>query len=147
MSNYSPDSSVMLHSLSAAKREGKGIRGQHVNQELHVNRVGCLRAGDKAEPWDAPKGVQRYTLNDLARATNNFSREHEIGSGGFGKVFYGNFPRNKTLAIKRASTSISANGQTQFRNEVCYNVSPLVWSWPFSKLPLQKTTLCIALVT
>lgn len=74
--------------------------------------------GEKAEPWDAPKGVQRYTLDDLARATNNFSKEHEIGAGGFGKVFYGNFPGNKTLAIKRVSTSTSANDQTQFRNEV-----------------------------
>ncbi|KAG0632317.1 hypothetical protein M758_1G319300 [Ceratodon purpureus] len=77
-----------------------------------------VRDGGKVEPWDAPKGVQRYTLDDLVRATNNFSKEHEIGSGGFGKVFYGNFPGNKKLAIKRASTSTSANGQTQFRNEV-----------------------------
>lgn len=75
-------------------------------------------AGDKEEPWEQPKGVHRYTLDDLSRATNNFSKEHEIGSGGFGKVFSGNFPGNKTLAIKRASIHTSANGQTQFRNEV-----------------------------
>jgi len=102
--------------------------------------MGFLRAGEKVEFWDAPKGVQRFTLDDLARATKNFSREHEIGSGGFGKVFYGNFPGNKTLAIKRASTSTSASGQTQFRNEVrCCN-SPLrckIFSSNF-ELPLMQ---------
>ncbi|KAG0620203.1 hypothetical protein M758_4G197700 [Ceratodon purpureus] len=77
-----------------------------------------VRDGDKDEPWEQPKGVYRYTLDDLKRATSNFSKEHEIGSGGFGKVFSGKFPGNKTLAIKRASISTSANGQTQFRNEV-----------------------------
>ena len=83
-----------------------------------------MKTGDKDEPWEQPKGVYRYTLDDLKRATSNFSKEHEIGSGGFGKVFSGKFPGNKTLAIKRASISTSANGQTQFRNEVCCNQFP-----------------------
>ena len=108
-------------SLSAATRKETWVEEKLYKSEIHINiSVGFFRAGGKVEPWDAPKGVQRYTLDDLVRATNNFSKEHEIGSGGFGKVFYGNFPGNKKLAIKRASTSTSANGQTQFRNEV-YN--------------------------
>jgi len=67
--------------------------------------------------WEPPKGVQRYTFQDLEKATGGFSKDHEIGAGGFGKVFYGNFPDGRTLAIKRASET-GSQGIREFRNEV-----------------------------
>ena len=69
------------------------------------------------DPWDIPEGVHRFTLTELSRATGNFDREHEIGAGGFGKVFVGTLADGKMVAIKRASTT-SIQGQMEFRNEV-----------------------------
>jgi hypothetical protein len=67
--------------------------------------------------WEPPKGVQRFTFQDLEKATGGFSKDHEIGEGGFGKVFYGTFPDGRLLAIKRASGT-GSQGITEFRNEV-----------------------------
>lgn len=88
-----------------------------------------LGVGEQEGHWEVPKGVQRFTLEDLARATQDFSKEHEIGSGSFGKVFVGSFPNSKSLAIKRASTSTSDNGQMEFRNEVIIIPSLMPYSY------------------
>jgi len=69
--------------------------------------------------WQAPPGVQRFKLSELSSATGGFDKAHEIGVGGFGKVFIGNFKDGRTLAIKRASGLVSSNqGLAEFRNEV-----------------------------
>lgn len=67
--------------------------------------------------WDVPKGVHRFTIAELVKATGNFDKQHEIGAGGFGKVFFGTLADGKTVAIKRAS-STSFQGHVEFRNEV-----------------------------
>ncbi|KAG0625361.1 hypothetical protein M758_2G048800 [Ceratodon purpureus] len=69
--------------------------------------------------WQAPHGVHRYKLSELSNATGGFDEAHEIGVGGFGKVFVGNFKDGRTLAIKRASGLVSSTqGLAEFRNEV-----------------------------
>ncbi|KAG0569894.1 hypothetical protein KC19_6G123800 [Ceratodon purpureus] len=75
---------------------------------------------DVSDPnWQAPPGVQRFKLSELSNATGGFDKAHEIGVGGFGKVFIGNFKDGRTLAIKRASGLVSSNqGLAEFRNEV-----------------------------
>jgi len=71
--------------------------------------------------WQAPPGVQRFKLSELSNATGGFDKSHEIGIGGFGKVFVGNFKDGRTLAIKRASGLVSSNqGLAEFRNEVLF---------------------------
>lgn len=66
--------------------------------------------------WEGPEGVQRFHYRDLSRATSDFNSSHEIGRGGFGKVFWGVVDGRK-VAIKRAhSTSIQSS--SGFRNEV-----------------------------
>lgn len=73
--------------------------------------------GGADEDWEVPEGVHRFTMAELSKATGHFNRDHEIGSGGFGKVFFGTLPDGKVVAIKRASTT-SMQGQVEFRNEV-----------------------------
>nr|XP_024365351.1 BRASSINOSTEROID INSENSITIVE 1-associated receptor kinase 1-like isoform X2 [Physcomitrium patens] len=69
--------------------------------------------------WQAPSGVQRFKLAELSNATDGFNKTHEIGVGGFGKVFVGTFKDGRTMAIKRASGSVTSNqGLAEFRNEV-----------------------------
>lgn len=70
----------------------------------------------QSEYWECPEGVQRYLYRDLARATNDFSSSHEIGIGGFGKVFLG-VVDGKKVAIKRAHSSI-IQSSSGFRNEI-----------------------------
>lgn len=83
--------------------------------------------------WQAPAGVQRFKLSELSRATGGFDEAHEIGEGGFGKVFVGEFKDGRTLAIKRASGLVSSSqGMAEFRNEV---ISSLL---NFSHGPFKK---------
>jgi hypothetical protein len=84
-------------------------------------RVHVGKPAHDVQTWEAPKGVKRFNLQDLAKATNGFDKEHEIGSGGFGKVFIGTFPDGRTLAIKRGSGfAYTPESQSEFKNEVCY---------------------------
>ncbi|MCO5548459.1 hypothetical protein L7F22_001917 [Adiantum nelumboides] len=82
-----------------------------------VNYGQRFRVQESQGHWEAPKGVERFSLEELALATSGFDPEHEIGVGGFGKVFYGKLENGKEVAIKRAS-SASMQGGPEFRNEV-----------------------------
>lgn len=64
-----------------------------------------------------PKELHRFTLQELEKATDNFSDEFFIGEGGFGKVYRGVLVDGKIVAIKCASNE-SAQGQAEFRNEL-----------------------------
>eukprot|EP00246_Nothoceros_aenigmaticus_P016754 TRINITY_DN7813_c0_g2_i1.p1 TRINITY_DN7813_c0_g2~~TRINITY_DN7813_c0_g2_i1.p1 ORF type:complete len:827 (-),score=114.84 TRINITY_DN7813_c0_g2_i1:455-2935(-) len=67
--------------------------------------------------WEVPPGVERFTVQELARITGNFSDANVIGAGGFGKVFYGTLDDGRVVAIKRASAT-SMQGASEFRNEI-----------------------------
>ena len=71
-------------------------------------------------PWEIPHGVQRYSFQELTKATNNWSESNAIGEGGFGKVFHGVFDDGKMVAIKRGTqnSDVSKQGALEFRNEV-----------------------------
>lgn len=62
------------------------------------------------------------------KATKGFDKANEIGEGGFGKVFVGNFPDGRTLAIKRAGPAncSSESGHAQFRNEVLEYIDHII---------------------
>lgn len=69
--------------------------------------------------WVVPAGVKRFTLEELARITDDFSDTHLVGAGGFGKVFSGTLDDGRVVAIKRASTNLKTlQGLSEFRNEV-----------------------------
>jgi serine/threonine protein kinase len=51
------------------------------------------------------------------KATKSFSKDSEIGAGGFGKVYVGLLDDNRQVAIKRAS-EVSLQGSKEFRNEI-----------------------------
>jgi len=63
------------------------------------------------------KGVKGFTFAELAKATNDFSADHELGQGGYGKVYKGVLADGVIVAIKRAQEG-SMQGSTQFYTEI-----------------------------
>lgn len=59
-----------------------------------------------------------FTVREIQKATDNFSQENLIGSGGFGEVFRATFDDGTTTAIKRARLG-NAKATDQVLNEVC----------------------------
>lgn len=63
------------------------------------------------------KGVKGFTFAELAKATNDFSADHELGQGGYGKVYKGVLADGAMVAIKRGQEG-SMQGSTQFYTEI-----------------------------
>lgn len=59
--------------------------------------------------------LRRFDLEELERATKNFSQDFLLGSGAFGNVYKGTFDLEGTLAIKRAHSEPFLSVE-EFRN-------------------------------
>ncbi|KAH9332016.1 hypothetical protein KI387_004124, partial [Taxus chinensis] len=69
---------------------------------------------------DAPKlkGARWFSFEELRLATNNFSTQNVIGSGGYGKVYKGMLAvGGQMVAVKRA-TAESMQGGAEFKTEI-----------------------------
>ncbi|KAG8068276.1 hypothetical protein GUJ93_ZPchr0005g15304 [Zizania palustris] len=79
---------------------------------------GSWSAGQK-DNGGAPqlKGARFFSFDELKSCTNNFSDSHEIGSGGYGKVYKGTLVDGTRVAIKRAQPN-SMQGAVEFKNEI-----------------------------
>ena len=61
---------------------------------------------------------REFTYRDLTVATNNFSDENLLGSGGYGHVYKGIFSNGTTMAVKRIKRE-SHEGEREFLAELC----------------------------
>ncbi|KAL3641444.1 hypothetical protein CASFOL_016412 [Castilleja foliolosa] len=63
--------------------------------------------------------LDEFPLEELLKATGNFSDEHKIGSGSFGSVYHATLDDGRKVAVKRAefSSSSSYAGPTKRREE------------------------------
>ncbi|KAL7588159.1 hypothetical protein Lser_V15G36363 [Lactuca serriola] len=61
--------------------------------------------------------VPFFSLNEITKATNNFSIDNKIGEGGFGPVYKGVLQDGQEVAVKRLSDT-SEQGLEEFENEV-----------------------------
>ncbi|TYH68843.1 hypothetical protein ES332_D05G016500v1 [Gossypium tomentosum] len=80
---------------------------------------------ETVNPWvlsTSPKlkrmGSLHLSIEQVARATRNFSPELRIGKGGFGTVYRAVLDSGQVVAIKRAKKEHFENLQTEFSNEV-----------------------------
>ncbi|KDP24560.1 hypothetical protein JCGZ_25124 [Jatropha curcas] len=64
------------------------------------------------------KSARIFTGKEIIKATNSFSKENLIGSGGFGEVFKGILDDGTITAIKRAKLGNNTKGTDQVLNEV-----------------------------
>ncbi|MBA0686585.1 hypothetical protein Goari_014181, partial [Gossypium aridum] len=76
---------------------------------IRYSQTGSLKAEESR--------LRRFQLEEVAKATKNFSAECLLGSGAFGNVYKGTFELHGTLAIKIAHAD-SYQSVEEFRNEV-----------------------------
>ncbi|RLN00156.1 wall-associated receptor kinase-like 21 [Panicum miliaceum] len=73
---------------------------------------------DDLELDDEVAGPQRFSYDELAAATGNFSDDRRLGRGGFGSVYSGVLADgNRDVAVKRVSET-SRQGWKEFASEV-----------------------------
>ncbi|KAK7850234.1 putative leucine-rich repeat receptor-like protein kinase [Quercus suber] len=63
------------------------------------------------------KAARCFSFEELKKYTNKFSEENSIGSGGYGKVYWGTLPTGQPIAIKRAQKE-SLQGGHEFKTEI-----------------------------
>lgn len=64
-------------------------------------------------------GRVKFTVDEIYKATKNFSPTLKIGQGGFGTVYKGRLEDGKLVAIKRAKSGVhDKNSGAEFRSEV-----------------------------
>uniref|UniRef100_A0A1D1YQ17 non-specific serine/threonine protein kinase n=2 Tax=Anthurium amnicola TaxID=1678845 RepID=A0A1D1YQ17_9ARAE len=62
-------------------------------------------------------GIECFTFGEMALATDNFSSSHQVGQGGYGKVYKGILADGTVVAIKRAMEG-SLQGSKEFFTEI-----------------------------
>ncbi|KAL5548120.1 hypothetical protein UlMin_003351, partial [Ulmus minor] len=81
--------------------------------------IGTLRKRGKVKGRSKDEDIELplFDLATIAAATNKFSPENMIGSGGFGPVYKGKLSTGKDIAVKRLSKD-SGQGSSEFKNEI-----------------------------
>jgi hypothetical protein len=97
------------------------LRQKRRNKELRE------RSTDPFASWGATqkdsggapqlKGARLFSFEELKSCTENFADSHEIGAGGYGKVYKGTLVDGIRVAIKRAQSG-SMQGAPEFKNEI-----------------------------
>ncbi|KAL5544113.1 hypothetical protein UlMin_007897 [Ulmus minor] len=73
---------------------------------------------DEIEDWELEYWPHRFSYEELNQATNGFSKDHLLGSGGFGKVYKGiTQPNNTEIAVKCVNHD-SKQGLREFMAEI-----------------------------
>lgn len=94
------------------------FRRQRIQRELtqeRINRAYNILNADN----NSGKSAKIFTMKEITRATNNFSKENLLGVGGFGEVFKGTLEDGTITAIKRAKLGNgNTRGNDQILNEV-----------------------------
>lgn len=72
---------------------------------------------DEIEDWELEYWPHRFSYEELSEATDGFSNDQVLGSGGFGKVFKGTLPNNTEIAVKCVNHD-SKQGLREFMAEI-----------------------------
>ncbi|KAL3536439.1 hypothetical protein ACH5RR_004900 [Cinchona calisaya] len=97
-------SGILVHlKRCLSKRQAKKILVKEREEILNANSNG--------------KSAKLFTGKEIKRATNNFSKDNLLGSGGLGEVFKGTLADGTIIAVKRAKPG-NMKGIVQVLNEV-----------------------------
>ncbi|KAK9755736.1 hypothetical protein RND81_01G046600 [Saponaria officinalis] len=123
--------------FTAFGSKSKDHVSEHGNKSCHAdkNSSSGFSSGSKnrgSSPYRTPRtfespkdkigevyGSLSFTLEDIQKATKNFSRDNAIGEGGFGTVFKGQLRDGTRIAVKRAKKDLfSKRTVDEFRSEI-----------------------------
>ncbi|CAI5483301.1 unnamed protein product [Closterium sp. Yama58-4] len=84
----------------------------HLHPDSLTPRVWCVVCTEK---WEGLDVCEQFSLQQMLRATNNWSEDNVLGKGGFGVVYEGRSPQGQLWAIKR-STIMTNDFETEVRH-------------------------------
>ncbi|XP_010530520.1 PREDICTED: probable LRR receptor-like serine/threonine-protein kinase RKF3, partial [Tarenaya hassleriana] len=89
------------------------------HRKMKRDRISGLETGyqSRLDSISESTTLAKFTLEEIKKATNNFSRHNIIGRGGYGNVFRGVLPDGSEVAFKRFK-NCSAGGDANFAHEV-----------------------------
>ncbi|KAF5744384.1 hypothetical protein HS088_TW08G00988 [Tripterygium wilfordii] len=86
-------------------------RGRSSNRSIHSNSQNSVHGREA--------GRVRFTMEEILKATRNFSPPLKIGQGGFGTVYKGRLQDGNVVAIKRAKKSMyDTHLGVEFQSEI-----------------------------
>lgn len=73
----------------------------------------------RTSPYDLSnsKSLQKFSYQQLKKATGSFSEDRKLGQGGFGEVFRGELRNGDEIAVKSVDVS-SVQGEVAFQSEI-----------------------------
>ena len=86
-------------------------------KNVSVAEMGLVSGAVGLDSMDQSTTLIRLSIEDIKRATKNFSRDNIIGRGGYGNVYKGLLPDGSEVALKRFK-NCSAAGDASFKHEV-----------------------------
>jgi hypothetical protein len=72
---------------------------------------------EEIEDWELEYWPHRFSYEELSQASDGFSNQNLLGSGGFGRVFKGTLPNKTVIAVKCVSHD-SKQGMREFMAEI-----------------------------
>ncbi|XP_064947098.1 calmodulin-binding receptor-like cytoplasmic kinase 2 [Musa acuminata AAA Group] len=87
------------------------------HSSLRESRKGTIHGRDS--PWQRETGTTQFTMEEILKATKNFSPSLKIGQGGFGTVYKATLDDGTPIAVKRAKKSTYENHlSVEFQSEI-----------------------------
>jgi serine/threonine protein kinase len=110
---------MLVGCLLLIKKLRKGD-GRKSNRQLEAHSRNSSKTEEALKLWRTEESSTDFTLydfGDLAAATDNFSEDHRLGTGGFGPVYRGELSDGAEIAVKRLAAQ-SGQGLKEFKNEI-----------------------------
>uniref|UniRef100_A0A0E0Q9C7 Uncharacterized protein n=1 Tax=Oryza rufipogon TaxID=4529 RepID=A0A0E0Q9C7_ORYRU len=121
---------MLVGCLLLIKKLRKGD-GRKSNRQLEAHSRNSSKTEEALKLWRTEESSTDFTLydfGDLAAATDNFSEDHRLGTGGFGPVYrainvdenaddLGELSDGAEIAVKRLAAQ-SGQGLKEFKNEI-----------------------------
>ncbi|XP_074567335.1 calmodulin-binding receptor-like cytoplasmic kinase 2 [Curcuma longa] len=114
-------SSSSSSTTDAASSGGKCRRslGSPYGTPVHHLHGNLRRYRGSDSPWRKETGMTKFTMEEILKATKNFSPTLKIGQGGFGIVYQGTLDDGTPIAVKRAKKTVyDSHLSVEFRSEI-----------------------------